>query len=229
MYSLALPPFDIVVRGNTLAITASADLTDKQRIREQADGVAQDVARSLSYELAGTFEIEYRNCDLLALAGGEGVSVGDTVPPSDGFEVEPRDAAGRVISTAHQRELERQETQQHLTDLSKRAAIDPNLRDMLVHWSRYVADPDGRLHPLYDVLQVVERVYGDRRKAASQLGISYGELRKLGQISNDPTVLNGRHPGNSLGPHRTASEPEVNTCERVVREIIKKHASKIAI
>lgn len=112
---------------------------------------------------------------------------------------------------------------------TRRAAIDLNLREMLGRWSTYVADPEGRLHPLYDVLQLVERIYGDRRKAASALSVSYADLTDLGRISNDPTVLNGRHPGRSPGPHRISTEAEANTCERVVKAIIESYESKIVL
>jgi hypothetical protein len=100
---------------------------------------------------------------------------------------------------------------------------------MLDHWTRYAADSDGRLHPLYDVLQMAERLYGDRKKAASALNLSDGVLTGLGRISNDPTVLNSRHPGKSRGPHRIATELEVDTCERVARAIIENFAATIII
>ncbi len=110
-----------------------------------------------------------------------------------------------------------------------RAAIDANLRDLLDHWSRYAADPDGRLHPLYDVLQVVERLNGGRKEAAAALNMTKSELDDLGRISNDPTVLNGRHPGKSPSPHRIATEGEVNTCERVARAVIANYAATVPI
>lgn len=144
------------------------------------------------------------------------------------FEI--RDAAGEVIdSSALQRERQRQETQVRIGDLARRAARDPNLLDMIDHQSRYDADPDGRLHPLYDVLQVVERLYGGRKQAALALNISEADLSDLGRVTNDPKVLSGRHPGKSQGPHRTASEGEVATCERVARAIIQNYAAQIVL
>jgi hypothetical protein len=79
------------------------------------------------------------------------------------------------------------------------------------------------------VLQVAERLYGSRKRAAAALNILDPELSDLGRISNDPTVLNGRHPGRALGPHRIATEAEVATCERVARAIIETYAAKIVI
>lgn len=227
VYSLAVPPFDIVVRNNTLAITASGDeATDERTLRERAEAVALDVARCLSYELASPFDIEFRNRDLLA---EDQPIPANAAPISGGIESVVYDPAGRVISTAQQQELKHQETQRRLTDLSRRTAADTNLRDMLVHWSRYVSDFDGHLHALYDVLQVAERLYGGRKTAGAELGMSDADLRELGRISNDPAVLNGRHPGQAPGPHRIANATEVSTCERVARGIIEKYASKVVL
>jgi hypothetical protein len=100
---------------------------------------------------------------------------------------------------------------------------------MLQHWSRYVAAVEGRLHPLYDVLQVAERLYGGRKQAAAALNVREVDLRDLGRISNDPTVLNDRHPGRAQGPHRIATEAEVKTCERVARALIENQRAKTVI
>jgi hypothetical protein len=220
-YTVAVPPFDLLVKGTTLALKATADAADEQRLREQADHVAHNFARSLSYELAEGFEVGYQGRHVLRDSGQQSVSA------SFKLVVRPADFEAREAS--EKREREGPAAQRRVLDRARRAAMDANLRDMLEHWSRYVADSDGRLHPLYDVLQVVERVYGDRRKAASALNMSYADLSDLGRISNDPTVLNGRHPGRSPGPHRVATEVEVSICERVVKAIIEKYESVIVV
>lgn len=153
-----------------------------------------------------------------------------TVAATGTVDFEVRDAAGNIIdSTALRREREHQAMQQRVALQATRADRDANLRDMLDHFGRYIADPDGRLHPLYDVLQVAERLYGGRRRAASALNILDADLSDLGRISNDPTVLNGRHPGRAPGPHRVATAPEVAACERVARAIIENYAATVVI
>jgi hypothetical protein len=233
-YSGVVPPFDVAVRGSTLTVTtSSANRIDEQNLREQADQVAHNLARSLSYEHAERFEVAYGGCEVETPTGRNvvrGITVGASLSMSASCDFEVRDTAGNVIdSSALRRERERQAAQQRITDLTRRAPSDPNLRDMLDHWSRYAADPDGRLHPLYDVLQVAERLYGGRMKAAGSLNIDEKDLNDLGRISNDPAVLNSRHPGESQGPHRVATESEVSTCKRVARSIIDNYASKIVL
>src|ERR1700722_1393034 len=215
-YAFLIAPFDATLRETTLALKAPPDAAAEPRLREQADEVARNVARSLCYELGDGFDLKYQGRHVLRDTGQQSVTVSFnlTVRPAD---FEAREAAER---------RERQAAQSRIVDLARRETIDANLRDMLEHWSRYAADFDGRLHPLYDVLQVVERLYGGRKKSAAALSVSETDLNDLGRISNDPSVLNGRHPGRAQGPHRTATEAEVNTCERVARSIIENQAAK---
>jgi hypothetical protein len=51
----------------------------------------------------------------------------------------------------------------------------------------------------------------------------------LGDLTNDSTLLNGRHPGRSSGPHRIAIESEGNTCGRITRTITENYAAKIVV
>lgn len=234
-YALTIPPFDVVVRDNTLTLKAAADAAGEQRLRAQADEVAHNLARSLSYEHGERFEVAFESYNVLRATGQQSVTgtIHITVKPavvsaSGTADFEVRDAGGNVIdSSALRREREQQALQRRVALRAMRSANNANLRDMLDHWSRYASDPEGRLHPLYDVLQVAERLYGDRKRAARGLNLSDADLSDLGRISNDPTVLNGRHPGKSRGPHRTASEAEVSTCERVARAIIENYAAKV--
>lgn len=239
-HALAVPPFDVVIRETTLTLTASADSTDEQRLRGEADQVARNLARTLSYVQSQRFEVADQGFNVMTPGGGQRVSasvritVGRAAVSAVGHvEAVARDPAGNVIdSSALRREREHLAALQYLTDLTRRAALDPNLRDMLDHWSRYIADPDGRLHPLYDVLQVAERLQGGkyaRKKAAVALKMKEKDLDELARISNNPTVLNGRHPGKAQGPHRVATESEVSTCERVAKAIIENCASKIVV
>jgi hypothetical protein len=236
-YSISVAPFEVVARGNTLTLTTTADASAEQSLREQANEVAHNLARGLSFEHGERFEVASTGYDVLTPGGGQRASISCTIIAKGAVvlatcgaaAVEIRDAAGNVIdSPAIRQGRELEVALQRLTEITKRAALDANLRDMLDHWTRYDAD-DGRLHPLYDVLQVAERVYGGRKKASSALNLSDTDLSDLGRISNDPTVLNGRHPGESPGPHRIATKAEVNTCERVARAIIGNYAATIVI
>jgi hypothetical protein len=218
-YAFKAHPFDATVRETALTLKANADAADERRLREQADEIAHNLARSLSYELAKGFEVKFNGRHVLRDTGQQSVSAT--------FIIEVRPADFKEREAAERRE--RQAAQPRIVDLSMRESVDADLRDMLEHWSRYAADSKGRLHPLYDVLQVAERLYGGRKETAAALKVSEADLRDLGRISNDPSVLNGRHPGRTRGPHRIATEAEVKTCERVARVLIDNQAAKTVI
>jgi hypothetical protein len=177
------------------------------------------LTKSLSYELSERFMVEYQGRDVIRDTGQQSVafSLHISVKPAP-QEIDP--------STL---EVERQHAQERIVDLAKREALNPALQDMLEPWRRYKGDSDGRLHPLYDVLQVAERLYGDRKQVSAALNISLAKLSELGRITNDPMVLSGRHPVRVQGPHRIASEVEISTCEHVARALIENQAAKISI
>jgi hypothetical protein len=235
-YAVAVSPFTVIANNRTVTLTTKADAVDESALIEQSGAVARNVARSLSYALQKRFEVSYGGYSVRQPGGGIAIcpaTAAATATASGSADYEMRDLAGNVVdSSAMQRDRERQATEQRVSDLARRAARDVNLRDMLDHWERYVADPEGRLHPLYDILQVAETLHAGknaRGKAAVALNMVEKDLDELGRISNDPTVLNGRHPGKSLGPHRIATEAEVATCERVARAMIENYAAKIVV
>jgi hypothetical protein len=175
-YTISVPPFEAVARDNVLTLSVSGVAADEPNLLQQADQIARDLVRCFSYRLRKRFDIVYggyqrqspdRIDGFAAVVGARAFCLAGTV------DVEVRDRVGNVVdSSAMRRERDQQAIQHGLSDLTKRAARDANLRDMLDHWGRYVADPDGRLHPLYDVLQVAERLYKGRENAAAALNLS---------------------------------------------------------
>jgi hypothetical protein len=136
------------------------------------------------------------------------------------------DAGEIVDSSEMQRERQRKAHEYEIGALTNRIANDLVLGEMIGHWERYAGDVEGRLHPLYDLLEVTVRIYKGRSNAAAALGIGSKDLDELGHITNDKRILNGRHPGQTPGPHSVASDSDVNTCERVARLIIERYAAK---
>jgi hypothetical protein len=228
-YTLDIKPFHVSIRETALTLVAETDTAHERELQELALQKAEDLARCLSHEFVARFKVEFQGRHVLRESGQQAVSVAIrlVINPAPAVSTDPTDLEKRAQVRAEERE--RRKASERIIELARRVAIDTSLRDMLDHLSRYTYDPDGRLNPLYDILQVVERVYGGRRKAASALGMSEADLSELGRISNDPTVLNGRHPGRAPGPHRIASEREVRTCERVARMLIEKYAATITI
>lgn len=232
-YSANIVPFDVFVRDTLLTLSAKANSATENHLQERAGHLSAAVAQTLTYLHGTRFVITCDGYDEETPNGRNlftSISLGASVSFSGSADFELRDIAGNVVdSSAMRRNEEHKITQAWLVDIATKSTIDVHLRDMLDHWSRYIGDSEGRLHPLYDILQVAERLHGNRSKAASALNIGSADLNELGRISNDPTLLNGRHLGLSQGPHRVASEIEVQTCERVAKAIIEIHAANVVI
>lgn len=58
-YAMSIPPFEGVVRDNTLTLATSADSADEASLREKADQLAHDIARSLGFCLRTRFDVAY--------------------------------------------------------------------------------------------------------------------------------------------------------------------------
>jgi len=240
-HTVSVPPFEAIARDDQLSLSTSGSTADEPNLIRDADLVAHNLVRGFCYDLGKRFEITYsgyqrqsgQTTDCFVAVTGVGVV---TLSGTADFEV--RDEAGNIVtSSAMQREREQHARQQRLSVLARREARDANLRDMLDHWSRYESDPEGRLHSLFDILQVAERLYAGSwekravryKKIALALKMVEADITTLGGITNDETLLNGRHPGKSPGPHRIANEVEVANCERVARTIIEKYAETVII
>lgn len=219
-------PLIVSIKRDRLEIRAYAAENEKDRLRQEAAALASNLAHTLGMHyhaaitlgppMLKTFHAEpcsNRMDVAVTITGGQISMSGD-------LSFELRDAAGNVIDSSEmRREEERRRKRRRTIHLATRACEDPVLREMLEYRAQYEADPLGRLHHLYDILQVAERVYRGREGAADRLKLSLGDLRGLARIANDPNLTNARHPGESP-EHHPASVEEIETCERVADAIV---------
>ncbi len=91
------------------------------------------------------------------------------------------------------------------------------------------ADREKGLAPLYDILEIVETEFDNRKKASDALGLQFDDLRRLAKIANDPTIRTARHPGQSPGTTRDIVPEELAHCERTAEAIIRAYAKRIPL
>jgi hypothetical protein len=218
-YEFAIAPFQVTIYETSLIVRVEGETSAEQRLQDEATLLAGDLARSLSYQLSIGYVVEYKNRHVRRESGQQSATV------SFHLTVRPADFQDRELAAKQQRE----QAQPRIVDMARRAAADRDLRDMLRLWLRYENDPEGRLHPLYDILQVAERVCRGTKNTATALSTSVSKLKQLRKISNDFSIANGRHPGRSSGPHRKASDSEVSMCETIARRLIEAYAKKVVI
>src|SRR5713101_4729944 len=73
-YALSVPPFHATLRETTLALTTTTAAADERKLREQADEVAHNLARSLSYEHSQRFDVAYGSYNVLRPTGQQSVT-----------------------------------------------------------------------------------------------------------------------------------------------------------
>jgi hypothetical protein len=231
-FTTNLGQFVLTIEDKLVYLRAWDDDNAKEGLRKAADVLAKALEQSLTAQMKKSCSIKYastvtsptstqtRNIEV-------GVSMPATLRISVGtLEIEIRDASGNIIDSAElRRQAKEQEQQRRVVSTAIAAAADPVLQRMLHHKARYVADTDGRLSALYDILEAAETEYVTRKAASSALGVPFKELDQLGKIANDPTIVNGRHPGQYKGDYRVASPSEVELCERVADAIIAARAN----
>ncbi len=225
-YTAESGPFVITVATDRITIRVWAPETDRDQLVGEA--------RQLVENLANLFRAQYHHALALGSVAIETLHsdsrrrdievrlIGGTLRISGGVaDFIVRDTNGKIIDSSEiRRQREGQEQRRRIIHLAARAAQDPVLSEMLRYRTEYECNGRRRLHHLYDLLQVAERVYGRREDVADALHLNERDLSELGRISNEPTLTNGRHPGESSGPHRPATPEEIRTCERVADAII---------
>jgi hypothetical protein len=117
---------------------------------------------------------------------------------------------------------------QKITTLAERARRSLSLQRMLGYMVEFRSDPEKKLAPLYDIIKIVETEFGDRKKAATALGIPFDDLHRAGGILHDPAILTSRHRGESTDPQRAATDEELAHCIGVAETIIRTYAEKLA-
>jgi hypothetical protein len=223
-------PLVVSVRGDRIEIRAWAIENEKEQLQQQATALASNLANTLGVQyhaaiklrppVAETYHVEPGSLRK-DVEGSIGINAGASMTAALGA----LDASGNVIDSPEmRREEQRRQTRRRSLHLAARACEDPALREMLQYRAQYESDPLGRLHHLYDILQVAERVHQGRKEAADKLHLPKDDLGELARIANNPNLTNARHPGESPR-HYPASAEETATCERVADAIIDAQAA----
>jgi hypothetical protein len=105
------------------------------------------------------------------------------------------------------------------------------MSDMLGRMSDYLldyyGDPEKKLAPLYDIIELATEVFGHEHKAATSLGIGIRKMKHATGVMNDESIRSGRHRGQELGPQREPNQAEVQLCETVAEQIVSEYANLV--
>ena len=107
-----------------------------------------------------------------------------------------------------------------LAERSTRHAADPTVRRILDSFDAAVRDPNNELVHLFEVWEALIKRFGDGENARQALGISIADRRRLGRLSNDEPLNQGRHRGRHAGDLRDATEEELNEARLIAQEMV---------
>jgi hypothetical protein len=214
-----------IVDDRVLVRTENADDPEEQ-IRSRAGFVVADLVRSMSlYEgLQLSHEFSYVKATPDSGLAHLGVDRQDGMVMSDNvaytaFAYIKCDAV--IVKSS-----ERVNLQSILSDVTRLRRSQP-FRSMVNFMIEFRADPQRKLAPLYDILEIATTEFGGRKEVAKALRLPEAMLGDLGRIANDPAIRTARHPGRNANALRDISAAELSECERTAEEIIRAFAGQI--
>lgn len=138
------------------------------------------------------------------------------------FDMTLTSADGTVVADS------RRDRMLELLRLADAYGANATLRRMSDYLLDYHADPDKKLAPLFDVIELARKVWGgDEHKAATSLGIGIRRINAATKIMNDRTIRSGRHPGQELGAQRGPTPAETQLCEGVAEQIVSEYTKLV--
>lgn len=107
-------------------------------------------------------------------------------------------------------------------------SVSDSANETLHRMSRYLllyyGDTEKRFAPIYDIWELANTVFGNSEsRAAKALGFSSGEWTRIRQTTNNSTVTNARHPGQTTSSQREATDVEISFCVSAAHRIIEKY------
>ena len=126
-----------------------------------------------------------------------------------------KDKDGNEVSNSRRERIEKNKSIADLTE--KYRSTDDTLASILESYDRAVNDPDNEFVHLYEIRDALASRFGSDNSARSNLGISKADWSKLGRLSNDSSLYQGRHRGKKHGSLRNATESELNDARGIAR------------
>jgi hypothetical protein len=135
------------------------------------------------------------------------------------------DKDGNVISDSKRDRIEKKKSLAEL--VATHRATDGLVASMLRSYDAAVRDSKNELVHLYEIRDALSTKFGNESAARSALGISSSQWSRLGQLSNDEPLWQGRHRGKTGGALRDATESELTEARAIARAMIEAYLRHI--
>ncbi|MCP4674703.1 MAG: hypothetical protein GY854_04145 [Deltaproteobacteria bacterium] len=129
-----------------------------------------------------------------------------------------KDKSGNIVSDSRQERIDRK---QILGDLAAKNFSNNAAKSMLKSYQDSVSNPDNELVYLYEIRDALVKYFGSGKKAIRKLCLSSADWSRLGALSNNPPIKQGRHRGKSAGELRKATEEELRDVRRIANVFVE--------
>ena len=127
------------------------------------------------------------------------------------------DSDGNVIVSS---KADRIREKLEFAKLSAKHRNDSTIRSMLSSYDASVNDEANELVYLYEIRDALVKRFGDEKTAKKTLGISKKDWSRLGFLSNDEPLKQGRHRGKKFDNLREANNDELTEARRIAKQMI---------
>lgn len=141
-------------------------------------------------------------------------------------DAEVRDQNGEVVFNSRSERIAQQTTL--LTRASRHLGHDATLQALTKSYSEAVKDPANELVHLYEIREALSVKFGGEMATLSALGLSSSAWSRLGQLSNNEPLRQGRHRGKTGGALRDATDAELSEAREIARAMIEAYLGHLA-
>jgi hypothetical protein len=217
---------EVEISGDRILIRAESVDSSEDDSRNRAESVVADLVRAMTFheglqltcELSHIKTVPSNGPAHLAVDAKGGMEMNDNATYTM-FGYIKCDAV--IVKSSGQVDI-----QSILLDCA-RLRGNQSFQRMLGFIAEFRVDPEKKLAPLYNILEIVEAEFRSEKGAAQALGVSRKAMKKVKRITNDPTIRTARHPGKNAQTLRDTTPAELSECERTAEEIIRAYAKQI--
>ena len=144
----------------------------------------------------------------------------DSIHATDSYNVDLQvmDKDGNIISDSKKDLIEKKNA---FADLITKHSIDNLLSSLIKSYDAAVHDPNNELVHLYEIREALSQRFCGESAARAVLNVPASQWSRLGQLSNNESLRQGRHRGKAAGMLRDASESELTEARGIARAMIE--------
>lgn len=168
----------------------------QRRAQQIVEGIVRKIGLDERTRFTPTLACSVSRFDPVSNRREINMSTSDGLKASDHVDFVLASADGTVVADS------RKERMTELLRASTLYAKNNILQRMADYLLDYHSDPNKKLAPLFDIIEVAGKVFGGKDKAATSLHVGTKRMNGATGVMNDSSIPSGRHPGKELGGGR---------------------------